>query len=48
MHQGQMKGQAFVTLFGIYVFHLHKGKMIFKVQVQVVYQIWPFVPMGVL
>jgi hypothetical protein len=48
MHQGRMKGQAFVTFLGIYVFHLHKKKMIFRIQVQVVYQIWPFVPMGVL
>jgi hypothetical protein len=32
MHQGRMKGQTFVTLLGIYVFHRHKRKIIFKVQ----------------
>jgi len=48
MHQGKMKGQAFVTLLGIYVFHLHKRKTKFIIQVQVVSHIWPFVLMGVL
>jgi hypothetical protein len=33
---------------GIYAFHLHKRKMKGRVQVHVVSQIWPFVPVSVL
>jgi hypothetical protein len=33
---------------GIYALHLHKRKTKGRVQVQVVTQIWPFVPVSVL